>query len=142
MNNHQPTPPNGTLYLYWIGAIVTAIFITFTSLLMALGTGLGSSEDEPVSRVSQAIWGVSGLSFLPVAVLLIVVTATRKKRFGMLLGLLIMVAGLLAAIGWFINAEGEMPGNTTGNILVIAVIVVPLLVGSLLIWRADRLGAR
>lgn len=139
---NQPSPLNGTLYLYWIAAIVTAIFLAFSSMMMALGTGLASSEDEPVSRVSQALWGISGISFLPIAVLLIVATATRKRIFGVILGLLIIVAGILAAVGWFVNADGDMPGTTWGNVIVIAVVVVPLIVGSILIWRADSLKPR
>lgn len=109
-------------------------------MMMALGTGLASSEDDPVSRTSQILWGISGVSFLPIAALLIVATATRKRIWGVMLGLVIIAAGILAAIGWFIDAKGEMPGTTWGDVIVIAVVVVPLIVGSILIWRANSLG--
>ena len=110
-------------------------------MLMALGTGLASSETDPVSPTSLVLWGISGSSFLPVAVLLIVVTATRKRTWGVTLGLVIIAAGILSAAGWFIDAGGEMPGTTWGNIIVITVVVVPVIVGSILIWQADRLGS-
>ena len=136
---HPDKPGNGTLFIYLFCTFVAVTVIALSAMLMALGSGLGSSSDEPVPQASMALWGISGLSFLPCMVLVILVIGTHRRPIAMALGLTVIIAGLLTAVGWFINSGGEMPGNTTGDVIVIAVIAVPLVMGAIMIWRSSVL---
>lgn len=108
-------------------------------MMMVLGTGLGSTPDDPVEQVATAFWGISGLSFLPCAVLLVILIGTRKRSIAITLAVVIALAGILAAVGWFIDANGEMPGTPVGDSIVIGVVVIPLIAAGIMIWRSGRL---
>lgn len=136
----NPTKPdNSTLLIYLLCTFVAVTVIALSTMMMALGSGLGSSPDEPLPQASMALWGISGLSFLPCMVLVVLVIGMHKRAIGIALGAIVIVAGILTAIGWFINSGGEMPGTTAGDAIVIAVVVVPLITGAIMIWRSSAL---
>lgn len=145
MNNETPAPVNpnkpdtSTLLIYLLCTFVAVTVIALSTMMMALGSGLGSSPDDPVPQASMALWGISGLSFLPCMVLVILVIGTQKRSVARTLGLTVIIAGILAAVGWFINSGGEMPATSVGDAIVIAVVVVPLIMGAIMIWRSSRL---
>lgn len=147
MNNETPAPvnpknpDNSTLFIYLFCSFVAVTVIALSTMMMALGSGLASSPDEPVPQASMALWGISGLSFLPCMVLVILVIGTHKRSIAMTLGLTVIVAGILAAVGWFIKSGGEMPGTPAGDAIVIAVVAVPLIAGAIMIWRSSALKA-
>lgn len=136
---HQNAPSNGTLLTYLLCTFVAVTVIALSAMMMALGSGLGSTPNEPVPQASMALWGISGLSFLPCMVLVIMVIGTQKRSIGRALGLTVIAAGILAALGWFINSGGEMPGTSGGDAIVVAVVVVPLIMGATMIWRSSAL---
>lgn len=147
MNNESPAPvnsnkpDNGTLMIYLLSTFVAVTVVALGTMMMALGSGLGSDPSDPVPRESMALWGISGLSFLPCMVLVILVVATHKRSIALTLALTVIIAGILAAVGWFINSGGEMPGSSAGDAIVIAVVVVPLIAGAIMIWRSSALRA-
>lgn len=138
-SQHTETPNLNWLLLYFLSTFAATVVTTITAMMMALGTGLASTPDEPVAQISQAFWAIGGLSFLPSAVLMIVLIATHRRTVAVALAFTIIVAGLLTAAGWFIDSGGEMPGTSTGDVMVILVIVVPLLAGGLMLWRSGTL---
>lgn len=145
MNDPQPSAPpkaisSSQLLVFFLASFVAAVIIAVTAMLMTLGTGLGSSPDEPVSQVSQFLWGISGLAFVPCTVLFVVLVATHKRIVATVLALTVMVAGVLTAVGWFIDSGGEMPGTTQGDVLVVLVIVVPLIAGGLMLAMSRTIG--
>lgn len=139
----QPETPNqtdnGTLLVYLLCSFVAVTVIALSTLMMALGSGLGSSPDEPVPQASRAMWGISGLSFLPCMVMVVLVIGTRRQMVAKALGLTVIVAGILAAVGWFINSGGDMPGTGLGDVIVVAVVVIPLIMGTIMIWKSSAL---
>lgn len=135
----QTMPGANRLLVFFLCSFVSSVVTAITALMMALGTGLASSPDEPVSRISQVLWGIGGLSFLPAAVLLIAVVASQRKNLGIALSVIVMAAGLLTAIGWFIDSGGDMPGTTVGDRMVVLVIVVPLVAGAIMLWQSFSL---
>ena len=138
MNNPQPSAPlkaisGGQLLVFFLATFVAAVIIAVTAMLMTLGTGLASSPEEPVSSVSQILWGISGLAFIPCTILFVALVATHKRIVATTLALTLMIAGVLTATGWFIDSGGEMPGTTQGDVLVVLVFVVPLIAGGLML---------
>lgn len=148
MNNEETLQPenpdlpgSGTLLIYLLCTFVAVTVIALSTLMMALGSGLGSSPEEPVPQASMALWGISGLSFLPCMVLVVLVIGTRRKSIATALGLTVIAAGILAAVGWFINSGGDMPGTGLGDVIVVAVVVIPLIMGAIMVWRSSALKA-
>lgn len=127
------------LLIFYLCTILATIFVTLSTMMMVLGTGLGSTPDEPVPQAATALLGISGLAFLPCMVLLIILIGTRKRSVAITLALVVALAGIAAAVGWFINSNGEMPGNGVGDSIVIGVVAVPLIAAAIMIWRSSAL---
>lgn len=149
MNNEadQPIDPdkpsNSTLLVYLLSTFVGVTVIAIATMIMAMGAGaaLGFETDSSTPQAAMALWGISGLSFLPCMVLVIVVAGTHKRSVAVALGLTVIIAGMLTAAGWFIKSGGSMPGTTAGDAIVISVVVVPLIAGAIMIWRSSTLRA-
>lgn len=141
-DTQQPEIPNlNRLLLFFICTVAATVVTAITAMMMALGTGLASSPEEPVSRASQVLWAIGGLSFIPCAILLIVLIGTHRRTIAIALATLVIAAGLLTATGWFIDSGGAMPGTSGGDALVILVVVIPALAGALMIWQSRSLRA-
>lgn len=134
-------PGNSRLLLFFLCTFVATVVTTVTAMMMALGTGLSSSPDEPVSGAAQVLWAIGGLSFIPCTILVVVLIGTHKRTVGIALALTVIVAGLFTALGWFIDSGGTMPGTIVGDVLVILVMVISLLAGGLMLWQSNRLEA-
>lgn len=143
MNNESPQSHTSrktgkhNLVLYLLCTVVSSVVTALSAMMMALGSGLASSPEEPVPTASLALWGIGGLAFLPCTVLLILLVGTHRAVIARTLGVLVIAAGILTAIGWFINSGGEMPGTNTGDAIVVLVMVVPLIAGSLMLWKSN-----
>lgn len=126
-----------------MASLLTALFsmplITVGSVMMALGTGLASTPEAPVSSASQAMWYISGLAFIPGVVLLLLTIGTRRRVFAVALAAVLVIAGAFSAGGWFMDAGAQLPDNTWGNVVVIGVFVIPLIAAMLLLWQARSL---
>lgn len=127
------------LILYCVGTVITVVVVTFASVMMAFGTGLASTPENPVPTVSTVLWSISGLSFIPCFVVLLLAAATRQRVWGVVLGLLVIAAGMITGIGWVISGDGHLPGTTGGDRIVLASVLIPLLIGTMIIWLADAL---
>ncbi len=136
-HENPDAPSNATLLIYLISTFFGVTITALTAMMMALGAGLGFSTDDPVPQASMALWGIGGLAFLPCMVLVVVLAGTHRRNVAIALGLIVLVAGLLTAVGWFINSEGELPGTTAGNSILAAVVVVPVVAGAIMIWRSS-----
>lgn len=149
MNNEtdQPIDPdkpsNSTLLIYLLSTFVAVTVIALTTMIMAIGAGaaLGFETENAAPQAAMAMWGISGLSFLPCMVLVIVVAGTHKRSVAVALGLTVIVAGILTAAGWFTKSGGAMPGTTAGDAIVISGVLVPLVAGAIMIWRSSTLKA-
>ena len=144
---NEPTPANNPnridssrLLVFFLCTFVAAVIVAISAMLMAVGAGLSSTGEDPVSRPSQILWGIGGLAFIPCTVLLVALVATHKRTIGIILSLTVIVAGLVTAIGWFIASGGDMPGTTLGDVLVISVIVIPLTAGGLMLRQSSALN--
>lgn len=143
MNDSQQSniPNLNLLLLMFLSTVAATVVTTITAMMMALGTGLASSPEEPVRRASQVLWAIGGLSFLPIAALMVTLIGSHKRNVGVALALTVIVAGLMTALGWFVDSGGDMPGTTGGNVLVILVVVIPLLAGAIIFWQSAKLKA-
>lgn len=130
-------PSNATLVIYLLSTFIAVTVIALTAMMMALGAGLGFESDDSAPQASMALWGISGLAFLPCMVLVIVLAGTHKRTIAVALGTTVIAAGMLAAIGWFIKSGGEMPGTTAGDVILLAVMIIPLIAGAIMIWRSS-----
>lgn len=138
---HQPdTTQFNRLLLFFLCTVLATVITIISAMLMALGTGLASSPEEPVARVSQVLWAIGGLSFIPVAILLVILIGTHKRAVGISLSATVIAAGLLTLLGWLIDSGGNMPGTSGGDALVILVAIVPVIAGVLMIWQSGKLN--
>lgn len=131
---------NGTLMVYLFCTVISATVTALSAMMMALGSGLASSPDEPVPTAAMILWGIGGLSFLPCTVLLVLLTGTHRRAIAIALALVVITAGMLTALGWFINSGGDMPGTPLGNAIVVLVVAVPLMAGMLMLWKSRPPG--
>lgn len=130
---------NSTLLVFLLCTFIAAVTIAISAMMMTLGTGLASSPEEPVSRVSQTLWGVSGLAFIPCTILLVALIGTQKRSVGIALGLIVIIAGMLTSIGWFIDSGWKMPATGLGDAIVILVVLIPLIAGGLMLRQVRDL---
>lgn len=131
---------NGLLLGFWMTTIVALSVIIFISMMMAMGVGMPAELTDPISLTSQRMWSVSGLSLVPGVGLLLLITAKQKRIFAVLLALLLIAAGLVAAAGWYINADSSFPTDTTSKVLFALVILIPVLASAIILGLASKLN--
>lgn len=127
------------LLLFFLSTFVAAVVIAVSAMIMASGIVLPSTPEITVSRTSQILWGIAGLSFIPCTILLVALIGTHKRVIGIVLGWIVIVAGTLTAFGWFIDIEGGRPNTTQESVLVALVVVIPLLAGLLMLRQSASL---
>lgn len=142
-DNKRPFSPQqgSSLLVFVLATIFSSIVTLFSTVFMVLGTGLASSPEEPVERLSTILWGIAAFSLVPSTILVVLLVAQHRRAIANILAAMVAAAGIAAGAAWFVDADGAMPGNTWGNAIVIAVIAIPLTCGVLMLWRAKSLPA-
>lgn len=122
-----------------VATIVSSMWVSYWSIIMALGSGLGSTPDTPVPHISNVLWGMSGYAILLCFVLFIATLITRRRVFGIALGIIVLGAGLALTAGLAIN---WYENNSTGRMLQgmdIAVLVIPIIASAVIFWKSRGL---
>lgn len=133
----NPAPSSGALIACWMLTIFAMSSTTLISMMMAFGIGSASPSDDPASRTAQMMWSLSGMALVPCVGLLLVLTAKRQRIWAVVLSIVLIGAGLIAAGGWFYESNRELPDTTTSMVMVLAVLAIPLL-ASTVILRLSR----
>lgn len=122
-----------------VATMVSSMWVTYWSIIYALGSGLGSTPDTPVPHISNVLWGMSGYAILLCFVLFIATLVSRRRVFGIALGLVVLGAGIALIAGRIINwyeNESAMPVLEALNL---PVLIVPLVASALILWKSRGL---
>lgn len=77
------------------------------------------------------------MALVPCVGLLLVLTAKRQRIWAVVLSIVLIAAGLIAAGGWFVDANGELPSSTTSIVMILVVLAIPLICSSIIL-RVSR----
>lgn len=139
-SSSTPAPSSAALITCWMLTIFAMSSTTLISMMMAFGIGSATPSDDTVTRTSQIMWSLSGMALLPCVGLLLVLTAKRQRIWAVVLSIVLIGAGLIAAGGWFVDAGGKLPDSTSSMVMILAVLGIPLISSAIILRVSPSLS--
>lgn len=136
---HPYRKSDAAVMFMMVATIVSSMWVTYWSIIHALGSGLGSTPDTPVPPISNVLWGMSGYAILLCFVLFVATLVTRRRAFSIALALVVLGAGLALTAGRMINWYENDSAMPVLEALNLPVLIVPLVASAVIFWKSRGL---
>lgn len=138
--NHPFRQSDGAIMVIAIVMVISLMVTTFGSFLAALGHGLASTPESPVHSASNAGWIVSGTAFLPILIVFILTLVSRRKVWGIVLGLLILISGVAMMLAELVSAAKGRADISITETPFFPFMLIPFVATAIVFWQARKLN--
>lgn len=137
--NHPYRESDVSVLIIMVATIVSSMWVTFWSIISTLGSGLASTPDTPVPQISNVLWYISGYAIIVCIVLFMVTLITRRRVFGIALGLVVLAAGISLTVGRVIDWHENDSATSMLESIDIPGLIIPIIASAVNFWNARGL---